>query len=165
MSISGNLVGSYSQIGKTFIIEDSDGNEITGVVVGQETVFTATDNDVRAGYVYAGDGGVSTGTKIIPSYHTMMGEKKIMPGKAFVIRDENYDYDFIQVIICSYYTSLSDSVAAIMIAVNDNVYMVNSTESIATVIKDHENKQIDLSIINNTDSPQILRYVFVKEMF
>ena len=35
MSISGNLVGSYSQIGKTFILTDENGNELTGVVVDQ----------------------------------------------------------------------------------------------------------------------------------
>ena len=75
--ISGNMVGSYSQMGKTFILMDENGNEITGVVVDQETVFTATDNDVREGFVYAGDSGVSTGTKNIPSYHTTEGFKLV----------------------------------------------------------------------------------------
>lgn len=62
MSISGNMVGSYSAIGKTFILVDEDGNEITGVVVDKETVFTAKDNDVREGKVYASNDGVSVGT-------------------------------------------------------------------------------------------------------
>lgn len=60
--ISGNMVGAYSPIGKTFIIVDEDGNEIIGVVVEKETVFTAVDNDVRVGKVYASDNGVSVGT-------------------------------------------------------------------------------------------------------
>ena len=60
--ISGNMVGSYSQLGKTFILTDEYGNEITGVVVDQETVFTATDNDVREGKTYASNDGVSVGT-------------------------------------------------------------------------------------------------------
>jgi hypothetical protein len=60
--ISGNMVGTYSAIGKTFILVDENGNEITGVVVDKETVFTATDNDVREGKVYASDDGVSVGT-------------------------------------------------------------------------------------------------------
>ena len=60
--ISGNMVGSYNQIGKTFILVDDEGNEVTGVVVDSEVVFTATDSDVRKGKVYASDNGVSTGT-------------------------------------------------------------------------------------------------------
>lgn len=62
MNIAGNLVGSYNSIGKTFILVDENGNELTGVVVDQETIFTATDNDVREGKVYASDNGVSVGT-------------------------------------------------------------------------------------------------------
>lgn len=60
--ISGNMVGSYSSLGKTLIFVDESGNEITGVVVGQETVFTATDEDVIKGKVYASNDGVSVGT-------------------------------------------------------------------------------------------------------
>lgn len=60
--ISGNMVGAYSQIGKTFILVDADGNEFTGVVVDQETIFTAADDDVREGKVYASNDGVSVGT-------------------------------------------------------------------------------------------------------
>lgn len=62
MKIVGNMVGSYNQMGKTFILKYEDGTEVTGVVVDQETVFTATDSDVLKGKVYAGDNGVSTGT-------------------------------------------------------------------------------------------------------
>ena len=60
--IIGNMVGSYSSMGKTFIIEDENGNELVGVVVDSEVVFTATDSDVRQGKVYASDEGVSVGT-------------------------------------------------------------------------------------------------------
>ena len=51
MSIIGNMAGCYSPMGKTFIIEDENGNEITGVVTEQEQIFTATDNDVREGLI------------------------------------------------------------------------------------------------------------------
>ena len=60
--ICGNMVGSYSQIGKTFTLVDENGNEIVGVVVDKEIIFTATDNDVRQGKVYASNDGVSVGT-------------------------------------------------------------------------------------------------------
>lgn len=63
--ICGNMVGSYSQIGKTLTFVDEDGNEIVGVVVGQETIFTATDSDVIEGKVYASNDGVSIGTLVV----------------------------------------------------------------------------------------------------
>lgn len=65
MSIIGNMVGCYSPMGKTFILQDENGNEITGVIVDQETVFNATPNDVREGKVFAGDEGVKTGTLVV----------------------------------------------------------------------------------------------------
>ena len=60
--IIGNMVGSYSSMGKTMIIVDEDGNELLGVVVDSEVIFTAVDSDVRKGKVYASDEGVSVGT-------------------------------------------------------------------------------------------------------
>ncbi len=58
----GNVVGGSSGFGKTFLLEDESGNQLTGVVVDEVTLFTATDEDVREGKIYAGDKGVSTGT-------------------------------------------------------------------------------------------------------
>ena len=69
MSIMGNMVGSYSQIGKTFIIEDENGNELTGVATSNEVILTATDSDVRDGSIYAGDHGISVGKTHIPLYN------------------------------------------------------------------------------------------------
>lgn len=66
--ISGNMVGMYSTIGKSLVFEDADGNELTGVIVAQEAIFTANDDDVVEGKVYASDGGVSVGTREIPPY-------------------------------------------------------------------------------------------------
>ena len=66
--ISGNLVGSYSQLGKTFIFADEEGNELTGVITEQLTILDVTDGDVRKGIVYAGDEGISIGTLEIPAY-------------------------------------------------------------------------------------------------
>jgi hypothetical protein len=62
MKIVGNMVGCYSPMGKTFILEDEDGNEITGIVVDQETVFTATASDIVKGKVAGTDDGVVVGT-------------------------------------------------------------------------------------------------------
>jgi gas vesicle protein len=60
--IYGNVVGGIIGYGKTFVLTDESGNELTGVIVDEEVIFTANDEDVRQGKVYAGDSGVSTGT-------------------------------------------------------------------------------------------------------
>lgn len=62
MKIVGNMVGCYSPMGKTFIIEDESGNEITGIVVDQETILTATASDIVKGKVAGTDTGVVVGT-------------------------------------------------------------------------------------------------------
>lgn len=60
--ICGNIVGGNSGFAKTYLLEDEYGNQLTGVLVDELTIFTATDSDVVEGKIYAGDKGVSTGT-------------------------------------------------------------------------------------------------------
>ena len=164
--ISGNMVGSYSQMGKTLILIDEDGNEITGVIVGQETVFTAGDNDVREGFVYAGDSGMSTGTKDIPAYHTSEGYKLIPAGSDVKITGAaDYDYTKLQVLICTFNTEASDSVATEKVSINGNVYAANSSEIISTVTIDSENKTINLGFTNNGKTSLIVRYFMYKEIY
>ena len=62
MKIVGNMIGCYSPMGKTFIIQDASGNEMTGIVVDQETVFTATASDIVVGKIAGTDDGVVVGT-------------------------------------------------------------------------------------------------------
>lgn len=62
MKIVGNMVGCYSPMGKTFILEDENGNELTGIVVDQEVIFTATASDIVKGKVAGTDDGVVIGT-------------------------------------------------------------------------------------------------------
>lgn len=62
MKIVGNMIGTYSPIGKTFIIEDENGNEVVGVVVDTETVFTATAADIIKGKTAGTEDGVVVGT-------------------------------------------------------------------------------------------------------
>lgn len=166
--ISGNMVGSYSQMGKTFILTDADGNEITtGVVVHQETIFTATDNDVREGMIYASDEGVSTGTKNIPAYHTAEGAKIITVGSDFKLQwpgTDTYDYTKLQCIICPFNSSLNNSVAAEKVVIEDHVYNVNSTTIIATVFKIPTDGTINLGITNTSSTPYILRYFTYREV-
>ena len=62
MKIIGNMIGTYSSLGKTFVLVDENNNELTAVAVENITLFTAKDDDVRKGKVYASDNGVSVGT-------------------------------------------------------------------------------------------------------
>ena len=62
MRITGNMVGCYSPMGKSFIFEDENGNEIVGVVVNQETIMTATSSDILAGKTAGTEEGIVVGT-------------------------------------------------------------------------------------------------------
>lgn len=166
MSIVGNMVGCYSPLGKTFVIEDENGNEVTGVVTDNKVVFTATDNDVREGSVYASDIGVSTGTKVIPVYHTSEGYQVAMEGTEIKITGvTDYEYTKLQVLVCAFNSSASDSVATEKISVNNKVYATNSTIELADVTIDTENKAINLGISNEGTTPLIIRYFMYKEIY
>lgn len=163
--ISGNMVGSYSSIGKTFILVDDEGNEITGVCVDNPVVFTACDNDVREGMVYAGDDGVSTGTKDIPAYYSTEGTKAIQNGKALRIIIPNYDYTKLQCVICSYNKNVQSSVSALQVVINDVLYNVQSTDAVSTVTVDVEGGAIDFGITNTTGNPVLIRYFTFREVY
>ncbi len=63
-TIYGNLVGGIVGYGKTFVLVDENNNELTGVVVDEETIFTATAEDIKFGKIAATDSGVVTGTHV-----------------------------------------------------------------------------------------------------
>jgi hypothetical protein len=165
MKTIGNMVGTYSPIGKTFIIEDEHGNQLTGVVTEQEQIFTATDNDVREGMVYAGDAGVSTGSKNIPAYHTTTGQRLIKAGDDFTILLDNYDYTELQVMICNYNTSLTNSFSVDRVGIEENIYPVGSTEILSTITKDDSTGSVNLGITNNTEDKFVIRYFTYKEIY
>ena len=154
-------------IPKTYILVDEDGNEVVATLVDQETVFDATVDDVREGKVFATETGVKTGEKVIPSYHTEEGYRLIPSGSAYTIpfTDELFDFTKLQIIICPYNTSIGKSVAAQKVAIDESVYAVNSTEVLATVTRDSENKKINLGITNESGSPHVLRYFTYKEIY
>lgn len=152
----------------TVLLVDENGAELVATRAGEEVIFTATANDIRAGKVAANDEGVVTGEKVIPSYHTTEGYRQIKSGTNFVIPNldwlDLYDFSKLQVIICPYTGDIASSVAAEKIAINDSVYAVKSTEIIATVTKDSENKAINFGITNNSENTYILRYFMYKEI-
>lgn len=165
MALYGNMIGGTAPL-KTLQLVDEGGAEFVGVVTGSEVVFTATDNDVREGMTYASNYGVSMGTKDIPSYHTTTGWAGVPAGSAFQIKIEEkdrYDYTKLQAIICLYNTSVADSVYVDKVVIEDNVYTVGSTSPLATITVDHDNKAIELGIVNDSDSDYIIRYFTYKE--
>lgn len=165
--IVGNVVGCIYKIPDTMILVDEDGNEYPAVLTDEEITLTATPNDIRLGTTAVTDQGVQTGEKDIPAYRTVQGTKIITAGEQLTINGliahDVYDYTKLQAIVCSYNTSLSNSVAAEMVSIDDNTYTVQSTDSLAKVIKDHENKIVDLGVVNSFDKPCIIRYFTFKE--
>lgn len=161
MAFYGNPVGGFCYP-KTYILTDENGTEMaTGVVVGEKTVFTATDNDVRQGLVYAGDEGISTGLKDIPAYRTEQGLVVISPNENFsILLDEyqKYDYTKLQCVISKFNTTLNNSVAVDKVVIEDSVYATGATTILASVTKNSTTKSIDLNITNNTSDKYVLRY-------
>lgn len=165
--ISGNMVGSYSQMGKTLVLVDESGNEVTGVIVDEEVVFTAGLNDIRAGKIAANAEGVVTGTKDIPAYRTTAGQYMIMPGESFSLplsQYDKYDYTGFQCMISVANTdNFDNSVETHMVSIKNGVYEVNSTTKLADVSKNIETKSIDLNITNDSESDYFIHYFTYRE--
>lgn len=166
--IAGNMIGSYSQIGKTFTLVDDGGAEFVGVVTDKEVLLTANaEKDIREGTVAVTDDGVVTGSKVIPTYHTSHGTKVVPNGGQFKLELshlDKYDYTTFHGIVCEYNTNMSNSTAAVYISVLNAVYPVQSTDSIALLTKDDDTKNINLGFTNNTGKMCILRYMTYKEI-
>ena len=166
MAIYGNPVGGALNA-KTFMLEVNGGKtEIAATVVGEETVFDATPNDVRTGKTFATSSGVEVGTKDIPAYRTAQGAVIIKPNENFSIVLEGYsqyDYTKLQCLISKFNTLVDDSVAVDKVVIGDNVYAVNSTIPLAAVTKDAATKSIKLNIKNESSVDYVLRYFTYRE--
>lgn len=168
MSVNGNTVGGIG-LERTYILQDAHGNEFVGVMVDNDVVFNATPNDVRKGKIAANETGVFVGEKIIPKYYTTYGYKLIPPGSEVIVQilDNGLDladYTKLQALICRFEQSISGSVATKMVAVDEHVYNVQSTDKISTIIKDVDNNVINFSIINTSEEIWVIRYVTSKEV-
>lgn len=166
MGVHGNATGGFG-MPKTLVFVDENENELTtGVIVGEEAVFTAGLNDIRAGKIAANAEGVVTGTKDIPGARCRQASYGILPGESVTIPLSSYDlYDYtkFQCIIADFNTTLQDSVSTNKVAINDYVYEVNSTEAISQITKNIGTKSIDLNIANNSETDLIVHYFVFKE--
>lgn len=150
----------------TYIFVAEDGTEIPAVKVAEETVFTATANDIRSGTVAATAEGVTEGTKEIPAYHTLEGYKVIPAGSAVKITNmKNCEYTKLQALVCAFNSSIANSVATEKVCIDGSVYAVSSTVVVAKVTIDAENKTVNLGITNEGSTPLIIRYFTYKEIY
>lgn len=152
----------------TVLLVDDEGHEVAATYLEEEVVFTATENDIREGAVAVTDKGVTQGTKFIPSYNTFEGVTMIPNGREMEIliaTRDIYDYTKFQAILCAYNSSLSKSVAAEKVAINDKIYEVQSTSELSSITKDSSTKKIKLGLINDTGKPVIIRYFTYKEIY
>lgn len=167
MSIYGNPSGGFG-FPKTFILTDENGTELTGVVVGEKTIFTANaSDDIRIGKVAATSEGVVTGSKIFPFYTTCTGKKIIPAGSEFKMvlsTQDIYDYTELQCIICPFNSTMEGSVEAEKVVIGDNVYDTNSTSVLSTVSKNLDEKSVCFNMTNTTDVPYIIRFITYKEI-
>lgn len=152
--------------GQTYLLLDESGNEVLAALVDEDVNLTATEDDIREGATAVTEAGVTTGTKVIPSYHTEEGQQLIRSGRVYEIRREDlYDFTKFQAIICPYNGSIANSVAAEKVAIEENVYNVNSTDVLAVITRDDKNKSINLGITNDSESLYVLRYFTYKEIY
>lgn len=152
---------------KTIVLRDENGNEFVAVLVDEEVDFTATADDIREGKVAATDDGVTVGEKYIPTYMATQGYAIVMPGETFSVKlpvNNLYDYTKFQAAICTFNTTLANSVSCEKIALNDNVYNVLSTVSVSEIQLNHETKTIELGFMNDTNLRYLIRSFTFKEV-
>ena len=153
----------------TIILVDEAGTEVTAVLVDEETVLDATENDIRSGKVAATESGVTTGTKEIPAYHTTEGIQLVPSGSELKITTlsdgDRYDYTKFQAIVCPYNTSVADSVASEKVVIEDNVYATQNVDVLATISKDSDAKTVVFGITNTGTVPCLIRYMTYKEEY
>lgn len=150
---------------QTYILVDEAGNEVAAAFVDEPVTLTATANDIRIGTTAVTGDGVTTGDKVIPAYHTTEGTKAIPAGSMLEIKlySENCRYTKLIAVICDYNTNLADSLATQMVVLNDNVYLVGSIETLAKITVDTDKQSINLGIINDANTPRIIRFMTYRE--
>lgn len=162
--IYGNPSGGFG-MPKVIELTDENGNTLLGTVTDSEVNLDATRRDVRIGKKFASNEGICEGENTI-TYRTEQGRCLIFPESDFSIplpQYDKYDYTGFQCIIVQYNTSINDSVCADRVVINDNVYAVNSIESLSVVTKNQDTKSIDLNIVNNTDNTYLILYFVYRE--
>lgn len=149
----------------TIQIENGDGSTIFGVVTSEETVLTATADDVKIGKIAVTDSGVIEGTDT-KTYRTTQASRIILPGKSFTIplsKYKQYDYTKFQAMIAEFNTTQLDSTSVGKVSINNAVYSVNSTTKLSDVTKNALTESVDLNITNDTNNVYVIHYITYRE--
>lgn len=176
-SLKGRISGSGKLTGKVtigtviedktqaFILVDEEGNEIPAVLVDEEVTITATPNDIRIGTTAITEEGVVVGEKEIPGYITKQGKRVVKVGQPLIIPfySDQCQYTKLQVIVCSYNTSLNNSVSAQMVVIDNKLYAVDSTSELSMVSVNTADQSVDLGITNDRNTSLVLIYMSIKE--
>lgn len=159
--------GGVETLDNTYILVDEDGYEIPAVLTEEEVELTATAaSDIRAGTTAVTDEGVVTGEKEIPAYHTTEGKQVVMAeGEIEIINVKHSDFTKLQALICSFNTTLTDSVSTDKVCIDGKVYEVQSTILISEAVPDTVNNKISLGIKNESASPCVIHYFTYKEIY
>ena len=167
MAIYGNPVGGALNA-KTFMLQVNGGKtEIAATVVGEETVFDATENDVRKGKTFASSNGVKIGQKNIPAYETRMAYFIVEPNESCSIPlsdEDRYDYTKFQCIVVVHSSDYSSNVTTKYISMNDGLFSVETSSKVSNITKNSKTKSIDLNITNNSSDAYEIIYITYKEV-
>lgn len=165
--IYGNPVGGAISP-KTFELQyNNTSTPIIATVVGQETIFDATENDVRKGMTFASNAGVKIGTKDIPAYETRMSHFLVKPNEACSIPlsdKDRYAYTKFQCIIVVLNSDYSSNVTTKYISVNDKLFSSETSEFVSDITKNAITKSIDLNITNDSENTYEIMYFTYKEI-
>lgn len=157
----------FEEAQNVYLLVTEDGEEFVQLNGQEEVDLTATANDIRLGTTAVTEKGVTTGEKDIPMYHTTSGTKLVKANQIFTLSlpyEDMYDYTEFQGMTAPYNESFSKSVAVDRVVIENTVYPSESTEPISTVVKDNENKSINLGFTNG-DKPYVIRYFIYKEVY
>ena len=167
MAIYGNPVGGALNA-KTFMLEVNGGKtEIAATVVGEQTVFDATENDVRKGMTFASSNGVKIGQKNIPAYETRMSYFVVEPNESCSIPlsdEDRYAYTKFQCIIVVYSSDYSSNVTTKYVSMNDGLFSVETSSKVSNITKNSKTKSIDLNMTNNSSDVYEIIYFTYKEV-
>lgn len=164
MSVYGNMIGGASGLGKTFIFEDEEGNNFTGVVSEKLQIFNAKPSDVKLGKVFASDGGIRVGEST-KTYRVRFESYLIFPGEEFSIPLEHHDaYDCTKfyATISVFNTTEFDSTSVEKIVICDSVCDVGSINKLSDISRNATTKSIDLHLTNDTNNIYIINYSMYK---
>lgn len=165
MTIYGNIIGGSADA-KVIQLEFEDGTTLEGVIADEAPVIDATPKDIMLGKTAVTNNGVTVGEREFLAYRTTRSSRLVMPGQVFsipLLEYDQYDYTQLQCVIAKRNTSVLNSVSVDRVVMYDKVYPVNSTEPLATISKDADNKTINLNITNDTTDIYVIHYFTYKE--